>query len=164
MKTLHFIVLLCICTGCGNPVDKKSSVDDFINQLKDGTYSDFTLPKFTEKDIPELLKYRNETALLAKFPASGVASYAQKDCTLGMYALWVIEATRKEAAGEQLTIGYPSQLPLFKLRKAQTFTPVQSAESQKTGAKAYNDWWESSSDFKRIQNTDPLENTDFAWH
>lgn len=164
MKTLNSIVLLCICIGCGNSVDKKSSADDFINQLKDGTYNNFTLPGFTEKDIPELLKYRNETTLLVKFPSSGVASYAQKDCTLGVYVLWVIEAIRKEAAGEALTAGYPSQLPLFRLRKVPTFTPVQSAESQNVGAKAYYDWWNSGSGFERIKNTDPLEGTDFAWH
>jgi hypothetical protein len=51
-------------------------VPSFIDLLKAGRYKTFMLPAFTPADIPELLKYRNETVLIRNFPFNPFSSYA----------------------------------------------------------------------------------------
>jgi len=142
-------------------------VEKYIELLKANQYDSINLPAFTYKDIPALLKYRNETQIITNFPHNPVSSLYVPECKLGIYVLWTIESIRAVAIhSEHLVMRFPSQNPILALSSAEELTLVYSDESHKVAANAYFDWWESNkqNDFTRFENIDPLQGTGFKWH
>ncbi|WP_430811455.1 MULTISPECIES: DUF4943 family protein [unclassified Carboxylicivirga] len=172
MKTLKFLVF-CILSfsvlSCDNDENNEAnrlSVEEYIDHLKAGKYDSLELPNFTSKDIPALLKYRNETQMIEDFPVNGISSFYMPECPLGMYALWTIESIRAVAIDSEYLIGrFPSQNPIVK-KKGDAFEVESGSEIQKIVAKAYFDWWAENKnlDFAKFKNTDPLSETDYTWH
>ena len=84
LKVLLTVLVIIGLSGCvkdkefiHSRIDYPSlDVPSFINLLKVGRYKTFLLPVFTPSDIPELLKYRNETVLIRNFPFNPFSSYA----------------------------------------------------------------------------------------
>lgn len=80
MKYLNILLAVMLIVGLSGCVKDKNiiphwidypslDVPSFIDLLKAGRYKTFMLPAFTPADIPELLKYRNETVLIRNFPS-----------------------------------------------------------------------------------------------
>lgn len=160
--------------GCAKTKFKKaetidySNVEIYVELLKNGKYDTMGFPPFTFKDIPELLRYRNNNRIIANFPINPVSSFAGYDCKLGVYILWTIESIRTAANNkERMFLKFPSQNPILAKRDPDKLIRVYDDASHEIAAKAYFDWWnnnitnKSFGDFKHI---DPLEKTDYRWN
>lgn len=168
-KMLIFCIVLIGFLGCDNNESKdlkKVTVNQYVELLKKGTYNAKDLPEFTYKDIPELLKYRNENQEITNFPINRISSLAMPECSLGMYVLWTIESIRAVAVDSEYLVGrFPSQTPLV-TKKGEPFTIGNTQEVQAIISESYYDWWQNNQvkqfdDFKHI---DPLANTIYKWH
>ncbi len=171
MKTLNYLLLVFSlisvfsCKKDSNDLNNPA-VEAYIRLLKSNKYESSTLPSFTYKDIPALLKYRNETQLITDFPRNPISSMYKSDCKLGIYVLWTIEAIRAGSINDKS--GYqrfPSQNPMLALRNAATLTWVSENVSHEPAAKSYYDWWENNKNknFDDFKDVDPLKNTDYWW-
>jgi len=172
MKTLRTIVT-CIFIMSFLGCDKNKSedlnnldVDRYVELLKKGKYDSFEFPKFTYKDIPTLLEYRNETQMIKDFPINGISSLWLPECKLGMYVLWTIESIRAVAIDSEYLIGrFPSQNPIVQKRE-KPFEIEDGNEVHEIISKSYYDWWENNKnkDFNEFKQIDPLSNTEYRWH
>lgn len=155
--------LFILLTRCDKQDD--DSVDKYIEQLVSGQYEGRELPAFTKADIPALLKYRNKTTLVAKFPHNPISSLIGPDCRLGIIVLWTIESIRAVEINSDKLIGrFPSQNPILALRESTELNLVFNDESHEEAAQAYYDWWHSDHLFEDKMKIDPLENTRYRWH
>jgi len=166
MKTavkLIFLALVLALISCEKEADNPA-VEDYISQLRSNTYEAYELPAFLPSDIPALLKYRNETAVITNFPRNGISSYWQQDCKLGMYVLWTIESIRAvETDNNQLIGRFPSQNPILALKSAEELRLAFDENSQIEAAAAYYHWWNALYIFTDKMKSDPLEDTDYRW-
>jgi hypothetical protein len=156
--------------GCENPVYDEfynSEVESYISLLKAGDYDLPDLPDFTYKDIPALLKYRNEDCIITNFPHNPVSSLYAPECKLGIYVLWTIESIRSVAIdGQSMIMRFPSQNPVLIKKESDGIDIVTDPISHAVVANAYFLWWEFNrgkkfDSFKRIN---PLEKTPYRWH
>jgi hypothetical protein len=176
MKTVKFLIVLVSLIGlisCDKKDDEEiydlnvERVERYIELLKSNQYDSLNLPAFTYKDIPTLLKYRNETQMITNFPNNMISSLYGPDCKLGMYVLWTIESIRAIAINSKyLIMRFPSQNPILALRDSEELDLVYDNESHEVAAKAYFDWWEDNKhkDFDEFKNIDPLLATEYRWH
>lgn len=172
MKTLKFLILMLLLAGVigckkDEPVDIKNlDVERYIELLKANRYDSNELPPFTYKDIPALLKYRNEAQMISDFPRNWISSLWGPDCKLGVYVLWTVESIRAVAIGSKYLVGrFPSQNPiLFKRDDGSQLAYDNGAYD--IAAQAYFKWWEENKqkDFNEFKNMDPLEKTNYEWH
>lgn len=162
LKLLLLLVLgLCACKQ--NLLDKESgkAVEEFVKQLKKGSYKEYGLPEFESKHIPELLKYSNDTSIITQFPRNGISSAWFPEVYLGTYILWNIESVRARAINSKFLTpgGFPSLNPhLGKRTPDETWTTL-SKEAQKIASDAYHLWWKQGGAF----DSDPLATTDYEW-
>lgn len=172
MKTFNFLFLLVSFIGlisCQKHIyeePKDLDVETYIALLKSNQYDSLNLPAFTYKDIPALLKYRNETQIITNFPHNPISSLYGPECKLGMYVLWTIESIRAVAINSKhLIMRFSSQNPILGLRDTIGFNLVNDNKSHEIAAKAYFDWWENNKDrnFDEFKNIDPLINTAYKW-
>ncbi len=172
MKTVK-ILIFCISIIYFFSCDKNESEDlnnvdvaRYVELLKEGKYDSPELPKFTYKDIPALLEYRNDTQMINDFPTNGISSLWLAECKLGMYVLWTIESIRAVAIDSEYLIGrFPSQNPIVQKREEPFDMDVEN-DVHEIISKAYYDWWENNKDkeFNEFKHIDPLINTEFRWH
>lgn len=161
---LVFLLPFCGCQDKSEP--PKMNVDRYVNLLKAGNYDHWELPKFTSRDIPKLMSYRNETELITDFPTNAISSAWYPECFLGMYILWTVESIRARSIGSEYLIGtFPSQNPIVKNRHNLEFID-QTTQLQQEVANAYFIWWESNkdNDFAEFNQIDPLADTEYRWH
>ena len=173
MKTflyLSAIIPLMFCSGCTKQNDDRVDVKNYVEQLKEGSYTSLYLPEFSVSDIPELLKYRNDRTIIYQVPANLISSLLLSECRLGVIILWNIESIRAVEANSPDLIGrWPSQNPLLVLRES-PHTWVVDKDSHFTAAKAYYNWWNSYPSVDRMMlnpaqmKTDPLKSTKYMWH
>lgn len=170
MRNLKLIILfisLITTFGCNKNESedlKNLDVDEYVAQLKQGKYKERELPAFTSKDIPALLKYRNETQTITNFPHNGISSLWMPECSLGMYVLWTIESIRAVEIDSKYLIGrFPSQNPIVKKREGGSQV-VSNNQIQTIISNAYSDWWNKNPNFNALKNIDPLSGTEYKWH
>jgi hypothetical protein len=168
-KIFIFCVSLISILGCDKDASEESksvSVEKYVEQLKKGEYKSFDLPAFTNKDIPALLVYRDESQIITGFPHNGISSLWMPECSLGMYVLWTIESIRAVAIDSEYLIGrFPSQNPIVQQRE-EPFNLKSGNEIQDLVSNAYNAWWEDNKhkNFDDFKNIDPLSDLEFRWH
>ena len=173
MKKINYLIIFTSLLVCLNGCDKddieiaeNKNVEQFIQSLKSGEYEQRKLPDFTHKDIPALLKYRNDRQVITNFPENPISSYAMMECKLGMFVLWTIESIRAVSIDSpNLVMNFPSQNPILRLRHSEDYKLVRDDLSHDIAAKAYFDWWKNNKKkkFNRFNNIDPLKNTDYMW-
>lgn len=173
MKTIKlFIILITLigfisCEKDDAEVANNISVDKYIELLKLNQYDSLDLPEFGYNDIPELLKYRNETQIINNFPHNLISSLYAPECKLGMYVLWTIESIRAVAIdSEYLIMRFPSQNPILALRNSEELSLVYDNISHETAAESYLNWWENNKhkDFDEFKSINPLSDTNYKWH
>jgi hypothetical protein len=158
------IIVLVGFSGCEKQTENPA-VEQYINQLKSGSYESYYLPAFKPSDIPELLNYCEVTTLISCFPRNGISSFRGPDCKLGMIVLWTIESIRAvETDTKYLNGRFPSRNPILALRDVSDFNLVFDEKSHKAASHAYYEWWYSSLPLKDKMKTDPLKGTDYKWH
>ena len=166
---LYFMVLagLVNCNNNDEPEAINLDVETYVSLLKANQYDAMTLPSFTYKDIPSLLRYSDETEVISDFPRNTVSSLYGPDCTLGMYVLWTIESIRAVSVkSDYLVMRFPSLNPVLTLKELETFEIVLDKDSQTTIAKAYREWWinHENQNFDDFKHINPLEGTVYKWH
>ena len=163
IRTLTILILAIFMTSCEKIALENMTVKKYISLLKSGRYDYIELPPFDSKDIPELLKYINDSQVITNFPISTTSSFIGPDCKLGVYALWTIESIRVcSIEGETHLFRFPSGNPILIFKDSGSGT-LDSDIAHQAAAKAYQDWWDSNSNFQQIKNINPLDNTDYRW-
>jgi hypothetical protein len=161
---LTIVIVLSGCLGCKKLDTDNPNVENYVTQLKNGSYSRFELPEFVASDIPALLVYRNDTTSIKNVPANPISSFMMMNCKLGMIVLWTIESIRAlEINSERLIGRFPSQNPILAHRDDPS-TWVFDDDSHLSVAKAYYNWWKSNPLFKDKMQIDPLKDTKYIWH
>ena len=131
------VIVLSVCLSCNKPDSDNPNVENYVNLLKNVSYSSFELPNFSASDIPALLVYRNDTNNIKNVPANPISSFRMIQCKLGMVILWNIESIRAlEINSERLIGRFPSQNPMLALRDKPS-TWVFDEESHLSAARAY---------------------------
>lgn len=139
------------------------SVNKYIKLLKTGSYDFIDLPPFDSNDIPELLKYVDDTQVIKNFPINPSSSFYLPDCELGIYALWTIESIRVcSIVADAHPFRFPSGTPTLRFTIADPGI-IDNDVAHQDASEAYKDWWNSNTDFQLIKNTNPLENTEYRW-
>lgn len=160
------LIYLNSCDKNDSEIAENKNVEQFIESLKTGTYESILLPEFTHKDIPALLKYRNNEQIITRFPQNPISSYSMLECRLGMLVLWTIESIRAVSIDcPYLIMNFPSKNPILGLKHSEEYQVVVDDLSHDIAAKAYFDWWENNKgkNFNRFNHIDPLKDTDYIW-
>ncbi|KOH42674.1 DUF4943 family protein [Sunxiuqinia dokdonensis] len=179
MKNLIiFGALTLFCMSCekedsnfGNP-----DVEQFVQQIKDGTYNKYefgkngetlwtTMPSFGNEHIDLLLDFANDTSQICPCdhfpinPISSVPPYRKNDdqvCIMvGEYLLWCIEGVIEGKT-------YASLTPILRKNGSHFEAERLSGKEILQVRKIYLEWWEeysNSSNFKRL----PLDETAYRW-
>ena len=171
MRTFKTIILLITLFGVIGCKDNKEinviTVEKYIELLKANQYESTNLPAFTYNEIPELLKYRNDTQIITNFPHNPISSLYGPECKLEMYVLWTIESIRAVSINSgYLIMRFPSQNPILALSASAELKLVDDDTSHQIASRAYYDWWENNKhkNFKDFKNIDPLNGTIYKWH
>lgn len=169
-NTLIYCLLIWISLGCSkenSDLTREQEVDNYIIQLRKGEFANAALPDFNSKHIPYLLKYINDLQIITNFPRNPVSSYYEKDCTIGLFALWTIESIRYSSLNSEiLVIRFPTLNSVLVNRSTGEYMKPGHVASQQIAAEAYIKWWEQNklNDFTAFHAIDPLYTTPFMWH
>jgi hypothetical protein len=162
-RTITILILAVILTSCEKVILENMTVDKYIRLLKSGNYDYIELPPFNSDDIPELMKYIDDKQIIENFPHNPVSSLYAPDCKLGIYAIWTIESIRVcSIVADAHLFRFPSLIPALMFRDSGSGT-LDNDLAHKEAVKAYQDWWNSNSNFQQIKNKDPLETTEYRW-
>ncbi|MFV0545706.1 MAG: DUF4943 family protein [Bacteroides sp.] len=146
-KTLCLVIWLLAVSltfsGCSSEeLDYRNpDVSLFVKQLKSGTYHTkndkglVDVPLFTEKDIPDLLKYSEDLTVIPSFPS--VYNTNSGKIRLGECMLWVIEKIRQGTS--------PSLGCKMVLAEADNYDATYFLNDRELldAAACYRRWWES---------------------
>lgn len=149
----------------------KADVDAFVGMLRAGTYIGSKLPAFTEKHIPALLSYTDNTELFSPVLCNPSSSYWMESCTIGFYALWTIESIRISAAMPSdyvLYQSFPSQIPAIVDAQITTEAKlyINDPKVQQDVTAFYKLWWNyygMTLPFVRAAEVNPLYGSPYRW-
>ena len=159
-------LLLAAC-GKTEAQKQKDEVDAYMAGLLDGTYENrLEMKLFDPAQIPVLLSYAEDGREVHP-PINPLSSYIS-DCSLGMYALWMIEGIRLAEGGDdkvKTSFGYPSLVPLVfdEQSSARVYYGADAyPATQRKVAEAYRAWW-NSGEFSEIKTKNPLDGSGLSW-
>ncbi|NCC10303.1 MAG: DUF4943 domain-containing protein [Bacteroidia bacterium] len=161
-------LLALLVASCGKEeLDfNNPDVELFVKQLKAGTYKGknekgvVEVPLFTEKDIPDLLKYTEDVTVISSFPS--VYNTNSGKIRLSECMMWVIEKIRR---------GTPPSLGCkMVLVGAENYEPTYFLSDKEVldAAAFYRRWWENRQ-YPRTAWTidpcydDPLCGSGYRW-
>lgn len=153
MKRALFILLIAFVaslslSSCND--DKMDynhpDVDLFVKQLKSGSYRTKSpagfveVPRFSETDIPTLLKYAADTSVIPSFPMPAkVSSVYETKIRLGECMLWIVETIR---LGHSASKGCHMVVANAENYEAMYFL---NDKELKDAADRYRSWWDERS-------------------
>lgn len=154
------ILMLTVCVGCSDEAldYNNPNVDLFVKQLKSGTYSTRSpkgfveVPNFTEKDIPALLRYAEDMAVIPSFPLPPVSAYFSGKARLGECMLWIVESIR---------LGSYASLGCKMVRaNAENYEGIYFLTDEEVldAAARYRRWWENRNFPRTAWTIDPCFN------
>lgn len=140
----------------------------FVKQIRQGTYNTTNelgvveVPKFTQKHIPQLLRYVEDTTEIPSFPLSSMSSQFGGKPRLGECVLWIIEGIR---------LGYaPSMGCKLVTKNADNYDGMYflSDEEVVEVATLYRRWWDAVENPNPVWSVDlwvcdPLQGSDYRW-
>ncbi|MCD7898789.1 MAG: DUF4943 domain-containing protein [Bacteroides sp.] len=172
-KTLMTLLVLCslfLVSSCSDETLDyyNPEVKLFVKQLKAGTYNTTNemgvveVPKFTQKHIPLLLRYVDDTAEIPSFPLRSMTSHFGGKPRLGECMLWIIEGIR---------LGHdPSMGCKLVTRDADNYDGMYFLDNNEIveAAKLYRNWWEKVENPNPIWSVDlwlidPLHDSNYRW-
>ncbi|MFV0606325.1 MAG: DUF4943 family protein [Niabella sp.] len=177
MKNLFILpILVLLLIGCNkNTFDINSpNVEQFVQQIKNGTYAQYEnndegenlwllMPKFTGEHIGALIAFAKDTTHIKYYPFNPISSRTPfpqgKDyCLLGECLLWTVEGIRNKS-------GYGSLDPILintTLDESAQYNGLSGKEIQSV-SDIYKNWWRTYKN-KDWENQDPLANTSYHWY
>ena len=171
----HFTVVFLSCalftSAFPNTPDERGhdkpqlQVRDLVDQMQKGNLASRTVPGLTHEHIPALLSYAESKTMLKKIPSNPLSSFAQRKCTTGMAALWIVEGIRKQGGKR---FAWPS-LNAMCFRKGDTDEGQDweeaSLQNQTDIAEAYATWWKrvATPGGGKTLKSNPLEGTGLQW-
>ena len=161
------LLALVLFTACGKKEAQKVEVDAYMAGLLDGQYENqLGMMLFDPAQIPALLSYADDGREI--HPPTNPLSSFHSQCSLGIYALWMIEGIRVAEGGNgkvKASFGYPSLNPLLFDQQADAliYYGVEAyPATQRKAAEAYRLWW-NSGEFSQIKTKDPLGGSGLSW-
>jgi len=141
-----------------------NDVERFVKLVKQDKYNQDSMPYFTFRAIPELLKYSNDFSEINHFPVNPISSYGPNRLTVGECLLWTIEAIRVFNPPENVRLGFPSFVPELGI-KGDINTPFLNDIQLTEVYSLYKSWWENNSrkDFEITRQINPLETSLYRW-
>lgn len=138
---LAVISVLAFSRCSSEELDRKNpEVSLFVKQLKAGTYNMknekgvVEVPHFTEKDIPDLLKYVEDLTIIPSFPT--VYNSTSGKIRLGECMLWTIETVR---------LGIPASMGCKMVQtNAENYEAIYFLTDDEVleAAACYRRWWD----------------------
>lgn len=140
----------------------------FVRQLKAGSYATtndmgvIEVPKFTQRHIPELLKFVEDTSEIPSFPLPSMFSQFGGKPRLGECILWVIESIR---------LGHePSMGCKLVTRDADNYDGIYFLTNEEVleVATLYRRWWDQVKNPNPVWSVelwtiDPLQGSNYRW-
>ena len=163
------LLALALFSACGKTEAQrqKDDVDTYMAGLLDGKYeSQLEMKLFDPAQIPSLLSYADDDREVHP-PINPLSSY-RPECSLGMYALWMIEGIRLAEGDKDKAkafMGYPSLVPLLFNEQTGgrvTYGTKDYPATQRKAADAYRAWW-NSGEFSNIKAKNPLDGSSLSW-
>lgn len=166
---LLFFIALCIFSCSKNKTIDHSQALKFLFELKDCDPQTkpflLKLPDFNRAEISYLIDYVNDMDFLGCVSFNSISSFYQSECTLGVYAMWMIEYIRLKEINTTLQSGFPSQNPILQEINSSQFEPTNS-KFQSRAAAAYIKWWHENTSLPLQAKLaiNPLDGTGLRWH
>lgn len=164
------IASLFAMTACNeDAVDYyKPEVRLFVRQLKAGNYNTtnemgvIEVPQFTQRHIPELLKFVEDTSEIPSFPLPAMFSQFGGKPRLGECVLWIIESIR---------LGHePSMGCKLVTKDADNYDGIYFLTNEEVleVAALYRRWWELVKNPNPVWSVDlwmidPLQDSNYRW-
>lgn len=158
------------------PFEKQDElVEQFIQALKDSTYTSSFIPYFNPEAITTLLEYADDYTPIYYFPQNHMHSYDIVNKKLGECLLWTIESIRVKYPYENPLFPYPSSVPMLVDKKyiedASTISGIDPLDYRINNQQlyevyeAYLQWWEdyNHENFEEIRTINPLDNLNYTW-
>lgn len=125
-----FFIAICIFSCSKNKTIDHSQALKFLFELKDCDPQTkpflLKLPDFNRAEISYLIDYVNDMDFLGCVSFNSISSFYQSECTLGVYAMWMIEYIRLKEINTTLQSGFPSQNPILQEINSSQFEPTNS--------------------------------------
>ena len=178
MKNIILIFILAtLCFGCDkDDFDfENPNVEQFVNQLKNGTYNEYEIgedgqklwtkiPNFSKEHIPLLIDLSKDTSLVNPWehfplnPASSIPPYRINEgnsCIMvSEYLLWCVEGIIQ---GND----FPSLTPILVNNEENPEKRLNGEEMQSVKM-LYQDWWNKYGEIEN-ENKSPLAETVYRW-
>lgn len=156
LSVLLSLLLMC-CTACSEQVldVEHPDVSLFVRQLKAGHYVSQTvdglpaLPKFTLKNVEELLDYASDLSTIPSFPLVAVSYASGGKPRLGECLLWMVETIR---------LGHPASMGCKMVyTDAENYEGVYflSDEEVLDAVARYRQWWKDRQLPRTMWTIDP---------
>jgi hypothetical protein len=149
-------------------VTTRYEIDTLISLLKSNKYplrSEF--PKLLWGDIPALLAIGNNRTSINKYPISALSSSYNKDCYLGIIALWFIESIRISELKNSLAPvdKFPSLTPSLRYSDTNNLESASNIELMEKGYQSYVTWWNEVKEMDKQQASkiNPLKKSALKW-
>lgn len=143
-------------------------VEVFVHQLKSGEYALLNdegfgvLPRFSQEDIGELLKYADDLSFIPSFPLTAVSYAPGGKLRLGECILWTVETIR---------LGHPASMGCKMVRtNADDYEGIYflTDDEVRDAVRHYRNWWEARKYPRTVWTVDPcyddpLCGTGYMW-
>lgn len=143
------------------------SIQDVLHTLKTNQWEWAFLPRLNWADIPILLTAGTDTSYVQAYPHHPQTRYQPDSVRVGLVALWLIEAIRKQQIREHdfVHLMPPSRAPVLGTRRGNPsgFNSIYQIE---TAATAYQSWWDQlieSGDTLKSARKNPLRGKGMSW-
>jgi hypothetical protein len=173
LKNLLFLGFILFVLASCHKEDRSfydyPEVDDYIQMLKEGTYSVTdengyrAVPNFRKEQISELLEYVDDLTIMPeRYPIKPIAS-ANGSIRLGEGLLWTIEGI---ARNEKYPTNSGNLVKEAMIDGEKAYISVTDEEVLEV-AKLYKLWWNGQYPFNKVHDKNsvhPLEDTPYLWN
>lgn len=141
------------------------NVQQLIAAMRSDTWEWNFLPRLAWTDVPALLEVGGDSAFMHTYPHHPRTTYQPDSVRVGLTALWLIEAIRRQDDPQERPGGMmpPSRAPVLGTRygNPQGFNSVEQLQQ---AHQAYQQWWAShQDDLDQAERTNPLRGQGLSW-
>jgi len=145
--------------------DAKADVENFIQQVKENSYTSDSLPEFSPEVIPVLLKEADNYKVISHFPINPYSTYGPVKQTVCECFLWTIEHIRLDFGSyNEPGHSFPSFVGEL-TDKTDINVNYLETNQLKEAYNLYYHWWydNEGKDFETFRHINPLEGSNYVW-